>query len=111
MHGQVPSQRTVDTLFKIVIEDGLECPNLCLPHGLDSKGAKILSLEGGTVVFTSRGCGTEMERRLSGAVWRETQTVGINRMRQIFKHVQAETAHMELTESGLRDDASAMHFG
>lgn len=52
-----------------------------------------------------------MKRRLSGAVRRQTQTVGNNRMRLICKHVRAETAHMELTESGLRDDASAMHFG
>lgn len=66
MHGQVPSQRTVDTLLKIVIEDGLECPNICLPRGLDSRGAKILSLEGGT----SKSCKAQWSSHLEGVALR-----------------------------------------
>lgn len=54
------------------------------------------------MVLTSRGRGTEMKKKkLSGAVRGQTQTVGINRMRQIYKHVRAETVHMELPESSL----------
>lgn len=51
------------------------------------------------------------KKKFAGAVRGQTQTVGINRMRQIYKYVRAETAHMELPESGLGDDAFAMHFG